>query len=67
VQTRIEGIASKLNPMQPGDNHDGLSLIRSRKTYNETAKCNKGAIMFDPTITCKKDLSECFRIFTNPD
>ena len=60
VQTRIEGIASKLNPMQPSDNHDGLSLIRSCKTYNETAKCNKGAIMFDPTITCKKDLSECF-------
>ena len=67
AQTRIEGIASKLNPIQPGDNHDSLSLTRSRKTYNETAKRNKGAIMFDPTITCKKDLSECFRIFTNPD
>ena len=60
AQTRIEGIASKLNPMQPSDNHDGLSLIRSCKTYNETAKRNKGAIMFDPTIICKKDLSECF-------
>ena len=53
--------------MHPGDNHDGLSLTRSRKTNNETARHNNGAITFDPTITCKKHLSECFQIFTNPD
>ena len=67
AQTRIEGIASKLNPMHPGDNHNDLSLTRTRKTNNEIARNNHGAIMFDPTITCKKDLSECFRIFTNPE
>ena len=66
ARIRIENIAPKLNPIHPGDNHDNLSLTRTRKQSNENAKQTHGAIIFDPTITCKNDLSECFRIFTNP-
>ena len=64
--TRIENIAPKLNPIHPRDDHDNLSLTRTRKQRNENAKQMHGDIIFDPTITCKNDLSECFRIFTNP-
>ncbi|KAA1479858.1 ribonuclease H-like protein [Dentipellis sp. KUC8613] len=27
----------------------------------------EGTITFDPTVTCKTDLAECFRIFTDPN
>jgi hypothetical protein len=64
--TRIQRIAPKLNPLRD-DRHGDLSLTTRRKTRNETAKRTQGAIIFDPSITCKNDLSECFRIFTNPE
>ena len=64
--TRIQRIAPKLNPLRD-DRHGDLSLTARRKTRNETAKRTQGAIIFDPSITCKNDLSECFRIFTNPE
>lgn len=67
AQIRIERIAPKLNPIAPETHRDGLSLTRTRKTNNEHAQQNNGVITFDPSITCKADLSECFRIFTNPD
>ena len=33
---------------------------------NERAKETDGKITFDPSITCKESLAECFCIFTNP-
>ena len=65
--TRIQRIAPKLNPLLPNDHHDDLSLTRHRKQRNEAARTNNGAILFDPSITSKSHLAECFRIFTKPN
>src|SRR6267142_2572479 len=64
---RIHTIFPKLNPLRLGDPHDNLSLTRHRKRQNITARANKDLILFNPSITCKDNLAECFRIFTNPD
>ena len=66
AQTRLEQIAPKLNPLSPGNNHGDLSLTRRRKQWNVTARAQNGDILFDPSITCKTDLSDTFRIFTDP-
>ena len=63
---RIHLIVPKLNPLEPGDIHDNLSLTPTRKNNNREARANDGKIRFDPSITCKRNLAECFRIFTNP-
>lgn len=64
--TRIQMIFPKFNPLLPGDRHDSLSLTRRRKERNERARENDGEITFDPSITAKDNLAECFRIFTDP-
>jgi hypothetical protein len=64
---RIHEIAPKYNPLQIGEQHDNLSLTRRRKGRNKLARQNDEEILFDPSITCKNNLAECFRIFTNPD
>ena len=66
AQKRLELIDTRLNPLTPGNNHLNLTLTRRRKKHNELAKANNGEILFDPTMTCKEDLAECFRIFTDP-
>ena len=63
---RLNLIAPKLNPLQR-DGHGNLSLTKRRTMTNEIAKANNGSILFDPSITSKNDLAECFRIFTTPD
>ena len=64
---RIDLIVPKLNPLDPGDNHDNLSLTPARKNNNREARATNGKIRFDPSITCKHNLAECFRIFTDPN
>ena len=64
---RLHSIYPKLDPLLLGDPHDNLSLTRHRKARNEIAQHRNEAILFDPSITCKNDLAECFRIFTNPE
>jgi ribonuclease HI len=64
---RIHLITPKLNPLDPGDIHNNLSLTPSRRDNNRKARATDSKIRFDPTITCKSNLAECFRIFTNPD
>lgn len=64
---RINKITLKLNPLYRGNHLEGLTLTRRRKADNEHAKLNCGEILFDPMFTCKNNLAECFRIFTNPD
>ena len=44
-----------------------MSLTRSRKLRNERARQIDGEITFDPSITCKESLAECFCVFTNPN
>jgi exonuclease III len=64
---RLQRITPKLNPFHPGQGYDGLSLTKRRTAMNRKAKQEGGAILFDPTITNKDDLAECFRTFTNPE
>ena len=59
-------IPPKLNPTHPGYHHGNLSLTRTRKEQNIRAKASNDEILFDPTITSKGNLAECFRIFTDP-
>jgi ribonuclease HI len=66
AQTRLQQIPPRLNPKNPGERQDGLSLTRTRKLNNETARQNNGRVTFDPSLTCKDSISECFRIFVDP-
>jgi len=61
--TRLNLIPPKHNPMKQ-EPPDGMSLTRSRKQRNERAKQMNREITFDPSITCKETLAECFQIFT---
>ena len=63
---RINKTTPKLNPLHIGNRPDNLSLTKRRKEQNQTAKKENGSITFDPSITTKDDLSECFRVFTDP-
>ena len=63
--TRINLIPPIHNPLrQPPP--DGLSLTKSGKRRNEESRKRNGEVTFDPTMTCKNTLAECFRIFTDP-
>ena len=64
---RIHKTYPKLNPLRLGDPHDNLSLTRHRKAQNERERERQGEILFDPSITCKETLAECFRVFTDPE
>ena len=66
AKRRIKLIPPKLNPTHQGYHHGNLSLTRTRKGQNMRAQVENGAILFDPTITTKNNLAECFRIFTDP-
>jgi ribonuclease HI/exonuclease III len=67
AQSRLKKIAPKLNPMTPGNTNGNLSLTENRKRQNQAAKLRDDAITFDPSLTSKTNLAECFRVFTNPD
>ena len=64
---RICLIEPKMNPLTPASQHGNFSLTPHRKAANIIAKENNNQILFDPSITCKNNLAECFRNFTNPD
>ena len=63
--TRLNLIPAKHNPTNQ-EPPDGLLLTKSEKTRNQVASQNNETIVFDTTITCKENLAECFRIFTDP-
>ena len=62
---RIHELAPKYNPLQIGEQHDNLSLTHRRKSRNILARQSDEEILFDPTITCKDSVAECFRVFTD--
>ena len=66
AETRLRDLAPKYNPLA-NENHDTLSLTINRKARNAAARVMDRGIIFDPTITCKDGIDECFRVFTNPD
>ncbi|KAN0137570.1 hypothetical protein V8E53_004621, partial [Lactarius tabidus] len=59
----IHELAPKYNPLQIGEQHDKLSLTNRRKDRNTLARKSDEEITFDPSITCKDSIAECFRIF----
>ena len=63
---RIRKISPKWNPLDQELPPDPLSLTPSRKTRNQLARHNNGAITFDPSVTCKDNLANAFRVFINP-
>jgi len=67
AHTRTHKTYPKYNPLHPGDPHDNLSLTSTRKIRNENARQNNNLILFDPSITTKTSLADCFRIFTDPN
>ena len=67
AQLRLEQIAPKLNLMTPGISHENLSLTNNWKRRNQEARLRNNAIIFDPSMTNKNNLAECFWVFTNLD
>jgi ribonuclease HI len=65
--TRIHMTFPKLNPLAHDSHHGNLSLTPARKRRNNLARENNDDILFDPSITCKNNLAECFRVFTDPE
>ena len=66
ADARLNDIAPKYNPLAI-DLHDTLSLTPDRKARNSDAHEEDRGVLFDPTITCKKGIEECFRVFTDPE
>ncbi|KAH9166284.1 hypothetical protein EDB89DRAFT_1835929, partial [Lactarius sanguifluus] len=64
--SRLSEIAPKYNPLER-NTLDNLSLTHRRITKNKDARDKDGNILFNPTITCKNSLVECFRTFTDPE
>ncbi|KAJ8587399.1 hypothetical protein M405DRAFT_703302, partial [Rhizopogon salebrosus TDB-379] len=66
--TTAKKILDKLHPKfntTSSPRKDDLTLTHRRKEKNSQAVANRrGDIIFDPTVTAKTSLSECFRIFT---
>ena len=63
---RLKDIAPKYNPLAI-EHHDNLSLTPNRKARNGDARTEGSSVLFDPTITCKDGIEECFRVFTDPE
>ena len=67
AQNKINALFPKYNPLLLDERHGNLSLTTSRKRKNLQARYQNELITFDPSITTKNDLTECFRIFTDPN
>lgn len=66
AQKRLNKITPKLDPKRRTF-QDNLSLTQRRKVKNATAVKDGGDITFDPSVTAKADLAECYRILVNPE
>ena len=66
AQNRLNKISLKLNPNRMSY-RDNLSLTHRRKEKNATATIEGGDITFDPSVTIKSDLADCFRIMVDPE
>jgi len=64
---RINTTFPKLNPLAHDNRHGNFSLTPARKRQNSIARENNNDILFNPSITCKNSLTECFRVFTDPE
>ena len=64
--TRLNLIPPKHNPTKQ-EPPDRMSLTRIQKLRNDRARQCDREITFNPLITCKDSLAECFQIFTDTD
>ncbi|EIW62338.1 RNase H, partial [Trametes versicolor FP-101664 SS1] len=55
----------KWNPAQTY-HADGLTLTPARRRANETARAEKGRVIFDPSVTQAAPLAAVFRVFAKP-
>ena len=63
---QINDIIPKYNPLTI-EVHNNLSLTPNRKRKNmEVHWEEETEVLFDPTITCKDGIAECFCVFTDP-
>ena len=63
----VGNLDPKYNPYDR-PTRDKLPLTHHRKEKNQRAVIKNGdGVIFDPSLTAKKSLDECFRIFGNPD
>lgn len=78
AKSRLGRITPKLNPLRP-PNQDDLTKTRPRRTHTQVPSNNSTestaateedeeaqGILFNPSVTEKKNLTECVRIFTDP-
>ena len=65
AEARLNDITPKYN-LITHERHNTLSLTPDRKARNNIAGMERKGITFDPTITCKDGIAECFRVFTEP-
>ncbi|KAH9176241.1 hypothetical protein EDB89DRAFT_1846301 [Lactarius sanguifluus] len=69
AQKRINKITLKLNPMRP-HNQDNLTLTKRRLENNEQTSEDdeeeEQGTTFNPSVMVNTNLSDCFRIFTDP-
>jgi hypothetical protein len=63
---RLERITPKYN-LSNEHPQDNLSLIQCREEQNKNAKRMNRKITFDPSITSKMNLADCFQNFTQED
>lgn len=67
ANTILHRIAPKFNT-KTKPKKDGLSLTHRRREKNQQAhERRQGEILFDPSTTVRSCLSDCFRIFTDPN
>ncbi|EPQ51388.1 hypothetical protein GLOTRDRAFT_48937, partial [Gloeophyllum trabeum ATCC 11539] len=57
---------SDLTNMSNRPHPDNLTLTHRRLEKNKQAHAERGTITFDPTLTAKNSLAECFRVFLDP-
>jgi ribonuclease HI len=68
VANNILAILKPKYSVETPDADDGLTLTNRRKAANERGRANiehGGRIIFDPSVTTKDALAECFRAFVN--
>ena len=63
----MDDIAPKYNPLTLKHHDETLSLTPNCKAKNREARQTEdGEVTFDPSITCKDGIAECFRVFMDP-
>ncbi|KZT18632.1 hypothetical protein NEOLEDRAFT_1079750, partial [Neolentinus lepideus HHB14362 ss-1] len=66
AHTILNSLSPKTNPTSRPPSDD-LTLTHRRLEKNRQAHRERGAIIFDPSMTARTSLAECFRIFVDPD